>query len=283
MEKIDLKNLEGKNLKEIIEFAENLSSKNLEDKINAYKIFLLLIDQTPNIYNHPYPNIRGFLRGKIWNLEKFFNWNEKYYSQFGQDKFIKETFFRNKKKGFFLEIGAYDGIAGSNCFYFEKFLHWEGIAIEPSLTQFKKLKKNRKCNCLNNAISTNNQKIDFNDVIEGLTMMSGPDNASYKKTLDVINSDARSKIQKYKVEAVTFDKIVPKKKLIDYLSIDIEGGELDVLKTIDFNSYDIKVISVENNDPKNINLNAIMKEKNFKYFDNFGVDEIYYNYKYFKF
>ena len=38
MEKIDLKNLEGKNLKEIIEFAENLSSKNLEDKINAYKI-----------------------------------------------------------------------------------------------------------------------------------------------------------------------------------------------------------------------------------------------------
>ena len=38
MEKIDLENLEGKNFKEIVEFAENLSSKNLEDKINAYKI-----------------------------------------------------------------------------------------------------------------------------------------------------------------------------------------------------------------------------------------------------
>ena len=67
--------------------------------------------------------MRGILREKIWNNERIFFWNEKFFSQAGQDKVIKNHFFPNKKNGFFLEIGAYDGIEGSNCFHFEKFLN----------------------------------------------------------------------------------------------------------------------------------------------------------------
>ena len=194
---------------------------------------------------------------------------------------LKKLFLEIKKKGFFLEIGAYDGIAGSNCFYFEKFLHWEGIAIDPSLTQFKKLKKNRKCNCLNNAISTKNEKIEFIDVIEGLTQMSGLNIDSYKKSLEIVNLDKKSKIKKYQIDALMFDKIAGENKLIDYLSIDIEGGEMDIIKSIDFNYYNIKVISIENNSPKELNFNKIFKNKNFTYLDRVGVDEIYYNNNYF--
>ena len=63
-------------------------------------------------------------------------------------------FFKNKKKGFFVEIGAFDGLEGSNCYYFENMQAWDGIAVEASKNHFSKLKKNRKCHVLNFAISS---------------------------------------------------------------------------------------------------------------------------------
>ena len=66
-----------------------------------------------------------------------------YYSQFSQDKYIYETFFKNKKEpGFFLEIGADDGIRFSNCKFFEETLNWKGIAIEPRNDAFNTLIEN---------------------------------------------------------------------------------------------------------------------------------------------
>jgi hypothetical protein len=67
------------------------------------------------------------------------------------------------------------------------------------------------------------------------------------------------------------------------LSIDIEGGELDLLKSVDFDKYLIKVISVENNVPDKFNYNSFFQSKNFSFFDRIGQDEIFYNNNYFKF
>ena len=81
------------------------------------------------------------------------------------------------------------------------------------------------------------------------------------------------------IETSTFNQIVGNNNLIDYLSIDVEGGELEILNSIDFDFYKIKVISVENNYPKEIVFNDLLREKGFHYFDNIGVDEIYFNKK----
>lgn len=53
-----------------------------------------------------------------------------YYSQFGQDKFLDQKIFKGKNSGFFLEIGADDGVRYSNTYFFEKFRGWQGICIE---------------------------------------------------------------------------------------------------------------------------------------------------------
>jgi hypothetical protein len=66
------------------------------------------------------------------------------------------------------------------------------------------------------------------------------------------------------------------------LSIDIEGGELSVLETIDFKKYTIKVVSVENNLPDKFNYNSFFISKNFSFFDRVGQDEIFYNNNHFK-
>jgi len=48
------------------------------------------------------------------------------------------------------------------------------------------------------------------------------------------------------VKSYKFDEVI-EDTVIDYLSIDVEGGELDIVKTIDFNKYFVKVMSIENN------------------------------------
>jgi FkbM family methyltransferase len=281
--RFDFQSLDKKNINEVLVIADNLSKKDLEDRLDAYKIYLSIIqiNQVQNIYEYPNTFLRGIINEKIYQLEKSFNLNECFYSQSGQDKFINNLFFRNKRNGFFVEIGAYNGIDGSNCYFFEKFLGWGGIAIEPSLNQFLLLLKNRNCKCINKAITSKNEKIEFIDIIKGYTQMSGVNNSLYQRTLEMINKDPRSLLDKKIIETSTFSEILEKNYFIDYLSIDVEGGEQDIIESINFDLYKIKVLSIENNHPNQINYEKYLSSKGFCYIDNVGVDEIYFNKKYF--
>ena len=152
--------------------------------------------------------------------------------------------------------------------------------FEKSKIQFEKLSKNRNCKVLNAAISSTEKDVEFMEVIEGLTQMSGIDDDNYSAKL-IIENNKKNKFNKNKMKTSTFEKSILTKE-IDYLSIDIEGAELDVLKSINFQEYIIKVISVENNNPEKINFNSFLKENNFSFFDRVGQDEIFYNNKFFK-
>ena len=55
-----------------------------------------------------------------------------YYSQCGEDEFLNETIFFNKKNGKYIELGALDGIQYSNTKFFEDNLGWSGVLIEPT-------------------------------------------------------------------------------------------------------------------------------------------------------
>ena len=284
MKNIDLSQFAGKSVNKVLKKADELFAQDLESKIHAHKIYSILLDTVPNIYANTLEHaFRGQVRQKIWHCEKSFLWNEKYFSQAGQDKLIKDVFFKNKKKGFFVEIGAFDGIQGSNCYHFEKFLNWDGIALEPSRIQFEKLKKNRKCKLLNEAVSYENKEVEFIEVTEGLTQMSGINGNFYKRNLEIISNNQESKTQSINLKTIIFEQAVPKNVNVDYLSIDIEGGEIDLLNSINFDNNNIKVVSVENNVPAELNFKDFFDNKNFVYFDRVGQDEIFYNSKFFNF
>lgn len=146
-----------------------------------------------------------------------------FYSQSGQDKWVCD-FFNYKKNGYFVEVGAYDGIQTSNTYYLEKELGWNGICIEANLEIFKILKQNRQSNNINVAVSSSKGLCNFNgdrintfgNVVECDTLNSILYNNSYKQK-------------------------------IDYLSLDIEGMEYEALKSLDFNYWDIQLITVEHN------------------------------------
>ena len=283
MQNINLDQFKGKNISFILKKADELYKTNLEGVIHAHKIYNLALEEVPHTYDQKkFYILRGELRQKIWNCERKFFWNEKFFSQAGQDKIIKNYFFRNKKHGFFVEIGAYDGISGSNCFHFEKFQGWNGIAFEPSKIQFEKLEKNRKCKLVNKPINEKQKEVDFFEVEEGLTQMSGIYDDNFISE-QLIKNDKNSKFKKIKLLTTTFEENISHETEIDYISIDIEGGELNVLHSIDFNKYLIKVISVENNSPDKNDFKLFFNEKNFNFFDRVGQDEIFYNNKYFNF
>ena len=108
MQNINLDEFKGKNISFIIKKADDLYRTNLEGIINAHKIYNLVLEEIPNLYDeNKFHVLRGDLRQKIWNCERKFFWNERFFSQAGQDKIIKNHFFRDKKQGFFVEIGAF--------------------------------------------------------------------------------------------------------------------------------------------------------------------------------
>ena len=280
--KDDSFSLEGKSIKEIVDYADNLFRGDENNKIEAHKIYKQVLEKIPNLQDGEKPYVlRGFIRKRIWDCLRKLGQNSDYFSEAGQDMLVKDNFFKNQKSGFFLEIGAFDGIEGSNCYHFEKFMNWEGIAIEASPLQFKKLKKNRNCKLMNIAIGSENKQVEFYEVVEGFTQMSGINNLNFKDSFERIKKKSNSKINKINIECKTFEKLVLSDQIIDLISIDIEGNESDVLKTINFDKYKIKVIILENNTPKELSYLKFFKEKNFYYFDRVGMDEIYYNKEYF--
>ena len=133
----------------------------------------------------------------------------------------------------------------------------------------------------NVALGSENKIVEFFEVTEGFTQMSGINNSNFQNSLERIKKNSKSKINRIDIECKTFEKLIPCDQIIDLISIDVEGNEPDVLKSIDFDKYQIKVIILENNTPKELCYLKFFLEKNFYYFDRVGMDEIYYNKRYF--
>ncbi len=202
-----------------------------------------------------------------------------YYSQSKQDQFANTHFFKDKKDGVFIEIGAYDGIYISNSYFFEKYLGWKGICIEPIPEIYKKLRENRNCYCVQGCITDREGKIPFLRVT-GPEMFSGIVEKYDPKHTAVINGVMEhytgSSSETIYANAFLLNNLLETHNFyhVDFLSIDTEGGELDILQSIDFEKFDIDVITVENNyyDPK---YKDFLESKGYEYVTRLEHDELY--------
>ena len=92
---------------------------------------------------------------------------ETFYSLSGEDKFIYENFFKNKKRGTYIELGANNGVTQSNTKYFEDYHNWYGILIEADNKAFSELEINRPNNFLfNELISNSKEELSFTFMTE---------------------------------------------------------------------------------------------------------------------
>jgi len=176
----------------------------------------------------------------------------KYYSQIGQDKFIDDL-FKGKYRGYFLDIGSNDGITGNNTYFFEKYRNWTGVCIEPNPDVFEKLKQNGRKIVLNAAIfNDDRQSVNFQCLSGYTEMLSGIVECFDQTHKDRIERELKmyggtSNI--IEVKCCRLSKLTDKLNIhhVDYCSIDVEGAEMSVLQSIDFDNTYIHCFSVENN------------------------------------
>ena len=171
-------------------------------------------------------------------------------SQIRQDLFVLSS-HNFKKDGFFVEFGATNGIDFSNTYLLEKRFSWKGILAEPATCWHSELKRHRSVTIDHNCIwSESNRKMQFNETeIAELSTLS-------QYSASDFHHDLRKVGKKYDVTTLALNDLLAKyeaPRVIDYLSIDTEGSELEILNSVDFNRYSFKVITCEHNYTENRN------------------------------
>jgi len=175
-----------------------------------------------------------------------------YYSQIGQDKYYIEEIIKFKPNGTFLDIGAYDGITGSNTYTLEKLLNWKGLLVECNPDIANRCVSNRTSSVCTKAIyKTSNEFIDFliptgHEIDGGIEQLSGIKNFLRSESIHAFeNSYKTSKV--IQVPTININDLLRSYELseIDYMSLDVEGYELEILKELDTSTFKIHYLTVE--------------------------------------
>lgn len=168
-------------------------------------------------------------------------------SQSNQDVWLMKNVFKYKRAGTFVEIGAYDGLSYSNCALLEGAYSWSGIAIEPNPEVFAKLQKNRTAKSFNIAIGNHTGTLKFR--VAG--MLSGiieSYNEAHKKRIEnEFGGDTTGNIIEVPVRDLNTVLKEASIENVDYLSIDVEGGEEAILTSLTNCPVSFSVMTIENN------------------------------------
>ena len=195
-------------------------------------------------------------------------------------EFIIDNVLGRYTNGTFVDVGASDPFIATNTAYMEIDLNWNGICIEPHPIFFKKLdESSRTCKKYNCAVSDFNGSVDFVTVDGYASMLSGIkenyNNEHWKRLVDETNQHGDN-VEIIKIECKTLSSILKENNMtnIDYLSIDTEGSELKVLKGVDFEEYNIKVISAENQ-TSDTSVRNFLESNGYRFVSKICSDEIF--------
>jgi FkbM family methyltransferase len=201
----------------------------------------------------------------------------KFYSQIGQDRFLLENFFRGKRGGVFVDVGAYDGEKFSNTLFYERSMGWTGLCIEPLPSAFAKLTATRRAIAENVCVADFEGEADFLEaddkgphekMFSGMPVHFDP---RHVRRLEYTTAKATRR-----VKVTRLSSLLEKHGLthIDYLSLDTEGSELAILSELDFRRFDISVLTVEDN-WEDKRLTALMAEKGYDVFARLEQDIVF--------
>jgi FkbM family methyltransferase len=164
------------------------------------------------------------------------------YAQLFQDLFVLFT-LGEKRDGYFVEFGAADGLRDSNSALLEREYGWHGILAEPSPHWSEALGRNRTCELdLRCVWNSTGEKLRFSQTCDRLLSTI----SSFRKS----DRHDRSDSSNHEVETISLHDLLRQHKApreIDYLSVDTEGSELQILRALDFRRWRFKVITVEHN------------------------------------
>ena len=151
----------------------------------------------------------------------------------------------NLRSGYFVEFGAADGLQCSNSFYLENTLLWKGIVCEPAKSYYPEIQKNRNCAIDARCVwSASGEQVMFNET--PIKVLSTIDRFSASDHHEALRKDGN----RYPVSTVSLNDLLQEHnapRRIEYISVDTEGSEYDILSGFDFSRCDVRLMTVEHN------------------------------------
>jgi FkbM family methyltransferase len=209
-------------------------------------------------------------------------WKPGYFSQNGQDRVIADIFFPKFQHGCFVDIGAHDGVTASNTCYLERERQWRGLAVEPVPGNFAKLAADRKCQVLQACVAETEGQTEIM-VVEGsadvLSGMATHFRREHSARIDREIAQHGGSKSMTRVDCYRLDTLLDRFDIheIDYLSIDCEGADLAVLRSIAFEKVLIRAITIEEPGFKGFKL---LQSHGFQLVAVVGADDVYVHRKF---
>ncbi len=191
---------------------------------------------------------------------KFKNGGPMNYSQYGEEIVIN-NFFRNKKEGFCVDVGAADGVRFSNSRHLIESMEWTALLVEPHPTYFRQLsrlyKNNERVSLENIAVYSTSGEMPFylygHDEHAQVSTLS----KNFKERVCDKHGDKYEK-KPILVQVRTLEKILKVLPQVDFLSVDCEGVDMEVLKSNNWDEFRPTLVCVEHSMPKT-ELDSFMK------------------------
>ena len=194
-------------------------------------------------------------------------------SQFGQD-ILALKHHNYKRNGTYLEIGVNDGEIDNNTVIMDQHYGWKGVCIDPNMQNMT----NRTCKKIDVALGSEPGHAKFKNGggLSGLKKFAASDKDN-KMWSDRVKKMPESIVEVKTPESVLSDTGLP--NVIDYMSLDVEGAEMDILKVFPFDKYCVKYATIETNNDKEkeVELEKFMSDKGYKFEGHVIVDHIFSN------
>ena len=206
-----------------------------------------------------------------------------YYSQSEEDEYLNFKYFKNKQNGVYIELGALDGLLYSNTKFFEDSFNWKGILIEPHPNKFELLKENRPNNFLfNDLVSCYTEPLKFKYFVDIHAAVSGVENTLTQMHYTEFFDEEYNKFLPQNtiyIKPKTLTDIIKSTNIthIDFLSLDVEGHEYEVLQSWDFSvPIDLLLIETLGVEPDREELcRQILLKNGYTFIEKFKHNEIY--------
>lgn len=189
-------------------------------------------------------------------------------SEHGQEFFVLDK-VRYKKNGYFVDIGASDGVTSSNTFILEKFYKWNGICVDPNPVFTQSLFNVRDCSTSTLCVyETTGKILPFKFCADEQQFFGWNFRAGLVDHVQEINEQVDNTFTEINVLTISLNdllKLYNAPRNIDYVSLDTEGSEYEILKSFDFDRYNVSCFTVEfSNDNERLDIQSLMYKQGYQ-------------------
>ncbi|NQX40829.1 Methyltransferase FkbM domain-containing protein [Pedobacter steynii] len=195
----------------------------------------------------------------------------RYFSETGLAKYLDEEIFEKQESGFFVDIGAFDGLTNNHTLFFEKYRKWEGICIDANESAVTELAKNRRSKIIEACI---------NESADSLWLESGRFSgllAHYDSSRATPEHPFlyRDSISSMTGRSLTEILVAEERTEVDLCIINVMGSEIAVLNSIDMQKIDISIIVLSSSNEASDFIPTWMKRKGYQLIKIAAQEQVY--------